>query len=247
MQEFKFFFLNFQGGYDGTHFLANVEVYDPVKDDWEDGVSLTSGRSGLASAVIYQPSCHQSYSLDCITNLSSDREYDDDRKPPDGPDDETDLSSRGTSSMFHFNCSTSNFFSGSSGNQRDEAEPVHCELMRRGTNGELFSMLKEVKVKIKENCSKAQTSDDRLHQVQLSDSQIAKQTKLHAKCKYTTCPLQTLKRRFQHFIFSSRDRNSCEKLCKSKGKWCVDSTWRQSHLIIIIENEIIIPKKKEKP
>ena len=45
----------FQGGYDGTSFLSVVEIYDPAKDAWEDGVSMTSGRSGHASAVCYQP------------------------------------------------------------------------------------------------------------------------------------------------------------------------------------------------
>lgn len=42
-----------QGGYDGTTFLSIVEVYDPVKDVWEEGEPLTSGRSGHASAVSY--------------------------------------------------------------------------------------------------------------------------------------------------------------------------------------------------
>lgn len=36
-------------------------MYNPIEDVWEDGVPLTSGRSGLASAVIYQPSCSQHY------------------------------------------------------------------------------------------------------------------------------------------------------------------------------------------
>lgn len=43
------------GGFDGQVFLNNVEVYDPAKNSWEDSTPLTSGRSGHASAVIYQP------------------------------------------------------------------------------------------------------------------------------------------------------------------------------------------------
>lgn len=89
-----------------------------MKDVWEDGIPLTSGRSGLASAVIYQPSCPQNYSQDCLASLSSNREYDDDRKPPDNNDDDADISSRGTGSSYHLNCS-SNFFSGGSGGQHD--------------------------------------------------------------------------------------------------------------------------------
>ncbi|XP_014481560.1 PREDICTED: kelch-like ECH-associated protein 1 isoform X1 [Dinoponera quadriceps] len=41
------------GGYDGATFLNIVEIYDPVKDQWIQGVPMTSGRSGHASAVSY--------------------------------------------------------------------------------------------------------------------------------------------------------------------------------------------------
>jgi hypothetical protein len=47
------------GGYNGQDFLANVEIYDPLRDVWEDGEPLTSGRSGHTSAVCYQPPCTQ--------------------------------------------------------------------------------------------------------------------------------------------------------------------------------------------
>ncbi|XP_026729454.1 kelch-like ECH-associated protein 1 isoform X1 [Trichoplusia ni] len=42
------------GGYDGTSFLDIVEVYDPASNSWSSGTSLTSVRSGHASAVCYQ-------------------------------------------------------------------------------------------------------------------------------------------------------------------------------------------------
>ncbi|XP_034117463.1 kelch-like ECH-associated protein 1B isoform X1 [Drosophila albomicans] len=45
------------GGFDGNNFLSIVEVYDPRTNTWEQGTPLNSGRSGHASAVIYQPSC----------------------------------------------------------------------------------------------------------------------------------------------------------------------------------------------
>ncbi|XP_060529877.1 kelch-like ECH-associated protein 1 isoform X2 [Cylas formicarius] len=44
------------GGYDGHNFLRDVEIYDPLTDVWSEGVPLTSGRSGHASAVYYQAS-----------------------------------------------------------------------------------------------------------------------------------------------------------------------------------------------
>lgn len=50
------------GGFDGHHFLSIVEVYDPDQNIWEDGTPLTSGRSGHASAVIFEPSCANSFS-----------------------------------------------------------------------------------------------------------------------------------------------------------------------------------------
>ncbi|XP_044754365.1 kelch-like ECH-associated protein 1 [Coccinella septempunctata] len=43
------------GGYDGSNFSNSVEIYDPIKNEWTDGVCLTAGRSGHASAVCYQP------------------------------------------------------------------------------------------------------------------------------------------------------------------------------------------------
>lgn len=45
------------GGFDGNNFLSIVEVYDPRTNTWVKGTPLKSGRSGHASAVIYQPAC----------------------------------------------------------------------------------------------------------------------------------------------------------------------------------------------
>ena len=59
----------FLGGYNGQDFLANVEIYDPMGDAWEDGEPLTSGRSGHTSAVCYQPPCTQKCKI--LSNLSS--------------------------------------------------------------------------------------------------------------------------------------------------------------------------------
>lgn len=49
------------GGFDGNNFLSIVEVYDPRTNTWEQGTPLNSGRSGHASAVIYQPSCASTF------------------------------------------------------------------------------------------------------------------------------------------------------------------------------------------
>lgn len=49
------------GGFDGINFLSIVEVYDPRTNTWEQGTPLNSGRSGHASAVIYQPSCASTF------------------------------------------------------------------------------------------------------------------------------------------------------------------------------------------
>lgn len=68
------------GGFDGHSFLSIVELYDPAMDCWEESSPLTSGRSGHASAVIYQPSCVNQY-MDC-----GEEQIDRDRKSPE--DDE---------------------------------------------------------------------------------------------------------------------------------------------------------------
>lgn len=138
-----------QGGYDGTHFLAKVEVYDPIKDAWEDGVSLTSGRSGLASAVIYQPSIPGSYSHDCITNLSQNREYDD-RGGSEGHEDDHDLMSQGNRSSYHVNLS-SNYYSGKSGGNMENIHPTQCEQLKN-IKLKIFRVLKEFNQRFNGQC-----------------------------------------------------------------------------------------------
>jgi hypothetical protein len=102
-------------------------------------VSLTSGRSGLASAVIYQPSMPGSYSQDCITNLSHNREYDD-RGGSEGHEDDHDLMSRGNRSSYHVNLSA---YSGKSGGQMENSEPVQCEKLKN-FKMKIFHALKEI-------------------------------------------------------------------------------------------------------
>uniref|UniRef100_A0A1A9VV64 BTB domain-containing protein n=1 Tax=Glossina austeni TaxID=7395 RepID=A0A1A9VV64_GLOAU len=68
------------GGFDGTNFLTIVEVYNPKTNLWEEGTPLSSGRSGHASAVIYQPSCVASF-MDCFEKENSNRENNFDNFP----------------------------------------------------------------------------------------------------------------------------------------------------------------------
>lgn len=71
------------GGFDGNSFLSIVELYDPASNKWEESTSLSSGRSGHASAVIYQPSCVNQY-MDCVddqTNRGKKSPDDDESKP----------------------------------------------------------------------------------------------------------------------------------------------------------------------
>lgn len=71
------------GGFDGQSFLSIVELYDPAQDKWEESTPLTSGRSGHASAVIYQPSCVNQY-MDCVEdsiNRGKNLPDDDENKP----------------------------------------------------------------------------------------------------------------------------------------------------------------------
>lgn len=73
------------GGFDGHSFLNIVEFYDPTQDKWQESTPLTSGRSGHASAVIYQPSCANLY-MDCMEDQidRGKRSNDDDENKP-GP------------------------------------------------------------------------------------------------------------------------------------------------------------------
>lgn len=43
------------GGYDGQNFSSVVEIYDPEKDKWTYGTSLTKERSGHGSALTVEP------------------------------------------------------------------------------------------------------------------------------------------------------------------------------------------------
>lgn len=43
------------GGYDGRSFSSVVEIYDPEKDEWTYGTSLTRERSGHGSALTVEP------------------------------------------------------------------------------------------------------------------------------------------------------------------------------------------------
>lgn len=103
------------GGFDGTNFLSIVEVYDPKANTWEQGTPLNSGRSGHASAVIYQPSCAANF-MDCIDIGTSKRDGSDschDETSRSSNNSQTDHqfdSSKIRGSCFHFNTS----FSGSS-------------------------------------------------------------------------------------------------------------------------------------
>ncbi|XP_017017655.1 kelch-like ECH-associated protein 1B isoform X2 [Drosophila kikkawai] len=68
------------GGFDGNNFLSIVEVYDPRTNTWVKGTPLKSGRSGHASAVIYQPAC--------ATTFMDYEEGDDTTRGGDGSHDE---------------------------------------------------------------------------------------------------------------------------------------------------------------
>lgn len=115
------------GGYDGNHFLSNVEVYNPIDDAWEDGVALTSGRSGLASAVIYQPSCSQHYSQENVTLQHTSREYDESRSHQQDSQGGSSSSMHSRHSNFHstrgFSSDTNQDDLGDQENYCDEGEP----------------------------------------------------------------------------------------------------------------------------
>ncbi|XP_037950454.1 kelch-like ECH-associated protein 1B isoform X2 [Teleopsis dalmanni] len=115
------------GGFDGSTFLSIVEVYDPRTNVWEQGTPLSSGRSGHASAVIYQPSCVGTF-MDCIESESAKR-GDGNSKSDDNSSDSNPRCygkpDRPSSSYTHYHTSF-----GSSGcrNCESEHEPVNSNI-----------------------------------------------------------------------------------------------------------------------
>lgn len=95
------------GGFDGHTFLNIVEFYDPNHDKWEDSTPLTSGRSGHASAVIYQPSCANQY-MECMedqVDRGGKPADDDENKPgpsnPGGPSTKGPTQTPNSTSQLH--------------------------------------------------------------------------------------------------------------------------------------------------
>lgn len=144
------------GGFDGQ-FLSVVEIYDPTKDHWEEGTPLPSGRSGHASAVIYQPSCAY---MDCVEdqiNRSKKSPEDDENKP--GPSNKG--GSATTKGPSHSNGSANHLhtFSGNrcthcdnvNTNETEEQESVDHQMQRQKKN--LCS--KENQSKYEQQCREA--------------------------------------------------------------------------------------------
>lgn len=103
------------GGFDGQSFTSVSEIYDPGLDRWEEGAPLTSGRSGHAAAVIYQPSCANVY-MDCFGESI-------DKNKPKPDEDENTRNGPSTSrngALPSTTGSTLHSFSGSRCNQCDD-------------------------------------------------------------------------------------------------------------------------------
>lgn len=113
------------GGFDGNNFLSIVEVYDPKLNEWVEGTPLTSGRSGHASAVIYQPSCAQTF-MDC-----NDVTFDDPNKrlprPPDDDDDDNQSSHNNRNCHSRYLISDMSYLNPSIGGERcKKCEEKEC-------------------------------------------------------------------------------------------------------------------------
>lgn len=104
-------------------------MYNPLDDTWEDGVPLTSGRSGLASAVIYQPSCSQNYSQESVTLQHASREYDEsrDQQNPSG----SNSSMRYRHPNFHSRGFSSDNNQDNHASYYNEEEAIACEALKK--------------------------------------------------------------------------------------------------------------------
>lgn len=171
-----------------------------------------------------------------ITHNSS-KEYDDDRKPPDGHDDDSDISSRGNRSSYHFDCSANFFSNNPSGSGRSKMEQCdkinveNSECIKKHLNGELTSVMAKAHHAALEVCKQTNQLETVNEREILNDQKIIKLIDNHSLCKDSkSCPIQALKRRFRHFISSSKERNltGCVKRsggpCKYKGIRCSNDT-----------------------
>lgn len=206
---------------------------------WEDGVPLTSGRSGLASAVIFQPSCPQNYSQDCLLSLERKhdrgREYDDDRKPND------DSGGSGEGPSMHYNYSSQVYSrgstSGSGGGLRDESDDIsgdqqqsNCDAVSEDSLKKEFSFaLSQIRSRYKCKERESKESYRKINdEVNTGEEPLAPHhSKLgnlmrnHTKCKLTQtpCPIERLKRKLQLFIANRRMHcKQQRKLNETKGE-----------------------------
>lgn len=153
---------------------------------------MTSGRSGLASAVIYQPSSHNSYANDCIRNFTSNRDYDDEKRPHDNQDDESDMTSKGASSSYQFDCPP-NFFNNREGGPFEENSLSDSDI----------STIKFHNLLNLPNVSSKGTQLDLLQEFRCLD--LIDIVRLKARCQnHSLFPIRAVKRQFKHFIFNSK-------------------------------------------
>lgn len=179
------------GGFDGQSFLSIVEVYDPAIDRWEEGTPLTTGRSGHASAVIYQPSCASIY-MDCIEEPveKNDPSPDDDEKSNNGPttSKNTSLPSTSTNALHSFSGNHCNHCDNSQQSDTldgDGQRKAHMEhLMTHGPNTK--SMSADDQSKYEQQCRRAVCS---LLQMDCEEKRARKE--LLRNCQTPTLPQPT--------------------------------------------------------
>ena len=168
---------------------------------------MTSGRSGLASAVIYQPSCPQNYSQECsIAQHPTKREYDDDRSLPPNGGNNSSMNCNYSSNVYQ-NLRGSGSGSGNRDSNENEEE-TNCD-----ENDECPKKVKSscIFTQMRERCKarSLQLHHQQLQQIQqqkLNDinCNLEKVIRNHTKCKNPNapCSIQRLRRRFQYFLYN---------------------------------------------
>lgn len=125
-------------------------MYNPIEDIWEDGIPLTSGRSGLASAVIYQPSCSQHYFQENMMIQQAQGREIDERK--------TQQNLTGSSSMqLRY---SSNFQSRGSSNNSNYKDDMGESVYLDQNHDEMFSIKDE---NLSDDCIRLSELNENLH------------------------------------------------------------------------------------
>lgn len=174
---------------------------------------LTSGRSGLASAVIYQPSCPQNYTQECtIAQNHTKREYDDNSGVPPPNDGSSSMNLNYTSNVYS-NLRDSGGGSGNRDSNEVDETTTNCDenndecpkkkIVNNNNRTCVFVRMRERY--LARNCIREQTSSiqpqQKINDINCNIDKVIVRNHI-AKHKNAPCSMLRLRRKMQHFLYN---------------------------------------------